>query len=142
MNLRAFGIIAAGLLLCGCTDADWDNMTSYVGGPPRTAESAPPPMQRESDAAPMQDAAAPPPTQGETGPAPRPPASQVAASDTFCKGVGDSAGFQAGYQGFDPAYQAGSRISPIGNAWIRTAGGCIEPRSFLKSRTDDIASAS
>jgi hypothetical protein len=85
MNLRAFGIVAIGVLLCGCTDADWANTFSYVGGP-RSEEPAPISVQQESE--------------------PVPPAAQLQASDSFCKGLGDSAGFQAAFNGFGKAYQA------------------------------------
>jgi PBP1b-binding outer membrane lipoprotein LpoB len=72
MKFRAMGIAAAALLLCGCSDADWDNLLSF--GPSNNAQVA------SDQAAP--DMAAPPPTE-TTAPTPAAEVATVAPQPSY-----------------------------------------------------------
>ena len=74
------------LILCGCTSADWDNATSYVGF--------------KSDDADAQ------PVASDTSPAPTPsPIPQASEAETFCKGFAKSEAWGAAENGLSPDAQ-------------------------------------
>ncbi len=80
---RGFLVLFAAVLLCGCTDADWDHTMSYVGlGTDKPAPTAPAP------AAPAQMAAAP-----------------AAPGNKWCVEVAKAALREAAKDGFDAATQ-------------------------------------
>ncbi|MDE1938158.1 MAG: hypothetical protein KGI68_03975 [Alphaproteobacteria bacterium] len=89
MKMRIVGIVIAGLLLSGCTDADWNHTMNYVGlGQPE--QSAP-------------DTLAPQPTATADNAAT--PAPAVSKSEAWCREVAASAAQTAAGNGFDLATQ-------------------------------------
>lgn len=86
MNVRIIAAGFAACLLCGCTDADWDHATTYVGlGPTQNDRPAPP---ASADAAPTSVAT-----------------DQSAKSDSWCQQAAKSARDEAAGDGFDSATQ-------------------------------------
>ena len=84
MKVRVVVALLAACLLSGCTDADWDHATSYVGlGPAQS--SGPPPA----------DPAVP--VSVPTDPATKP--------DTWCQQIAETARADAANDGFDAATQ-------------------------------------
>ena len=88
MNIRVMCVVFAGLLLGGCSAADWDNATSYVGLGP-TADAPP------SNAAPT--AAEAPPTSL--------PVAQASPAESWCQQVAKANASDAAENGFDVATQ-------------------------------------
>jgi ABC-type uncharacterized transport system auxiliary subunit len=88
MNSRVIVVVLAGLLLCGCTAADWNHATSYVG------------LDQDDQAAPPR--AAPAETQAATT---SPSAAQASASDDFCQRMAKGESNDAASEGFDAATQ-------------------------------------
>jgi hypothetical protein len=114
MKFRAAGIVAVALLLCGCGDADWDNLLSFD----RSA----------SDASADQVAPADMPTTSANEPTTPPPANDVAtvaqqpsysvtqtvttatpvvrnATNGYCRELARSSGADATRDGMDSAAQ-------------------------------------
>jgi ABC-type sugar transport system substrate-binding protein len=84
MNIRVIGMVFAGLMLGGCSAADWDNATSYVGLGP-DPQAAPP-----NTAPPAAEAA---PTS--------PPVAQASPSNNWCQQVAKANAADAAESGFD-----------------------------------------
>ncbi len=89
MNMRIIGAVFAGLLLAGCTDADWDHAMSYAG------------LGQSDQTAPATEpvAATPAETPAAAG------AAQVSTSEAWCREIAKAASDDAAGNGFDAATQ-------------------------------------
>ena len=88
MKLRYVAPMAISLILCGCTSADWDNATSYVGFKSDDADAQP--VASMPDTAPTAMSSATP---------------QASADETFCKGFAKSEAWSAAQNGVGPDAQ-------------------------------------
>jgi hypothetical protein len=94
MNVRAACVVGFALLLCGCSDADWDHALSYDNGSPSNSavaqaapvESAPPSVESASlpppAAAPQVETAPPAETRTADVVMPAPPPRMIAPVQT------------------------------------------------------------
>ena len=89
MKLRYVGLVAASLLLTGCTSADWDQATLFSSPTPDDADA--PTMAPVPDTSPT------------ATPSPSPQASRA---ETFCKGYAQSQAWNASQLGSSERDQA------------------------------------
>jgi hypothetical protein len=113
MKLRAAGFVVIALILCGCSDADWDNALSF--GPAENSDAAPGQVA-QADAPPVSEAAPPPVTETVMAPQPTYSVTQTVVTATplpsanpttgYCRTVAQSSGASATRDGMDgPAQQ-------------------------------------
>jgi len=96
MNIRIITMGFAAVLLCGCTDADWDHAMSYTGlGSSEQSEAS----QSEQSESPRSV-----PARTEVVSAPL-AADQATRPDSWCQQVAKSAVDDAAGNGFDAATQ-------------------------------------
>jgi hypothetical protein len=116
MKFRAAGVVAVALLLCGCSDVDWDNLLSF--GPSNNSEaSADQTAPAAMSALPASEPAAPRPAADVATVAPQPTYSVTQTTTTvtsgahdmttgYCRQVARSSGAVATQDGMDgPAQQ-------------------------------------
>ena len=101
MNIRIITAGLAAVLLCGCTDADWDRAMTYTGlGPSEQSE----PSRGDQSASPQSEPSRPVAARTEVVTAPL-AADQAAGPDSWCQQVAKSAADEAAGNGFDAATQ-------------------------------------